>query len=64
MPSPSADDGIARASGTEAMPPVLQRLEALALQELAAARPMPDAIGERCDALSACIGWDLDSPAS
>ena len=62
VPSPPADDGIAHAAGSEAMPPVLKQLETLALQELATAHPLPEAIAERCDVLGACIGWDLDSP--
>ncbi|HET6396064.1 MAG TPA: hypothetical protein VFF91_04430 [Pseudoxanthomonas sp.] len=40
-------------------PPALQRLEALALQELAAAAAARDAEAATADPLAACIGWDL-----
>jgi|GEM_PF-1370693 len=41
---------------------VLLQLEQQALQELVTARPMPDAVDDPCDALTACISWDLESP--
>lgn len=40
----------------------LPRLEQLALQELASARPPGCAGHEPADALMACLHWDLDSP--